>query len=184
VKLLTTDEIREGLDRRFLHMEPAITGLRLLSDGLSEDEVQTIEQCLGVKLPVSFRAAVEKYCFGKLTIGPVGFCSTGDYSAVLERLNSEVHWWGAGARPRTVIMIATSDPFGILLNVANGEVFAMDRERSWSDAIKVATDFNLFLRGIGTAILERTGVNDLEALGQFIATQVKGESSYWVALVK
>lgn len=183
--LLSVDEIKHGLDREFLPLEPMLTGLRLIDGGVSDDALEAFESTMGVKLPISFREIVKSYDFGRLTIGPVAFCNGGDYLVELKKINSIVPWWGGDLRPNSLLMVANSDPFAILINLDDGEVLAMDVELGWQKAQSIARSFDLFVKGIGTTMLRRDRNVDPDVLSKGISAEVGSvEQAYWLQLAK
>ena len=183
--LLSTQEIKQGLDREFMPLEPMLTGLRLIEGGLSDAALDAFERNLDLLLPPTFREVVKKYDFGRLTIGPVVFCNTGDYLAELTKLNTTVAWWSERSRPVNLLMVANSDPFAILLNLESGEVMAMDAERGLQAACTIAHNFDLLVRGLGTTMLGRNEATDRISLGAAVASEVgAAERSYWLQLAK
>jgi hypothetical protein len=183
--LLSMQEIKQGLDKEFLPLEPMLTGLRLIEGGFSDGALYEFERSMNLLLPVAFREIVKEYDFGKLTIGPVVFCNMGDYLAELTKLNSKVAWWGSGIRPANLLMVANSDPFAILLNLENGEVLVMDVEQGWQASSTVAHSFDLFLKGVGTTMLRRNQSTDRVALGLDVASDVgSSDQAYWLQLAK
>jgi hypothetical protein len=179
------EEIRQGLDKEFLPLEPMLNGFRLVEGGVSDAALDTFERDINLLLPAAFRALVREYDFGNLTIGPIVFCNTGDYLGELTKLNTEIAWWGAGARPTNLLMVANSDPFVVLLNLENGAVLAMDIERGWQAANIVASGFDLFVMGVGTTMLRRNESSDRAALARDVLSDVKGaDLPYWLQLAK
>lgn len=179
--LLSLDDVRDGLDKEFLPLEPMLTGFRLIPKCLPDEDVDGCERRLGVSFPEAFRKLISAFDFGNLTIGPVSFSAAGDYLAELVDFNESVHWWGASdKRPQDFIMIANSDPFVFLLNVKSGQVYAFDRERDWSELFRVSIDFTGFLRGIGSVMLLHNSVTDTKILGENICMDAQGENKdFW-----
>ena len=122
MSLMTVTDIRDGLEREFLPLEPMLSGFRLVSGGVSSPAVRECERQLGVTFPDDFRALIQTFDFGNLTIGPVAFCETGNYLERLIRWNTGERWWGDGARPESQV-IAISDPYTILLDAANDTIW-------------------------------------------------------------
>lgn len=181
--LFSLQHIKRALNEKFAPLEPMLTGLRLIDGGLDDAAVAKLESMLGTKFPEAYREAIQAYNFGLLTIGPVAFCNTGDYSSELAELNTSAHWWGRGARPSELLMIANSDPFAILLDVETGAVLAMDPSQGPAAARRVAADFEAYLRGIGTVMLSREAMVDKTALGKEVASLAKSvDSDYWIQL--
>lgn len=79
-------------------------------------------------------------------------------------------WWGSGERPKGRLMIAANDGFVILLESISGRILAFSRDESSECAQVIATDFETFIRGVGTAYLFRDdAVEDGDKLAEFIA---------------
>ena len=143
------------------------------------------EDRLSVKFPANFRGIISSFDFGRLTIGPVVFCTTGDYLSELLELNLQVHWWGSGIRPSNLLMIANSDPCAILLDLGTCEVLSMDAEDGYQKSGKIARNFEKFLRGLGTIVLTRNHINDKRELAQSVFKDVEGqESEFWFELAQ
>lgn len=183
--LLSIEEIRKGLDKEFLPLEPMLSGFRLVKHELPEQLVVNVENQLSVTFPAKFREMIQSYDFGKLTIGPIAFCGTGDYLKELIESNVSVLWWGEGKRPHNLVMVANSDPFAILLDVNTGALLAMDAERGWQNSKIIAADFEEFLRGVGTVMLRRNEIADKETLAQAIVVAVGGQDlDFWYGLAR
>ncbi|MGY3231222.1 hypothetical protein ACVWWJ_002706 [Luteibacter sp. HA06] len=183
--LYSLKDLQHSLDVKFAHQEPMLTGFRLLDGGLDDERVVHAESVLGVSFPRAFREAIKLLSFEHFTIGPVAFCYTGDYLAEMMRLNISVHWWGEGPRPAEWLMVANSDPYAILISIDTGAIWVMDPERGSREAVCVAPDFDIYLRGVGTVILERNIVADKVALARNISSEVGGlGAEYWDYLAK
>lgn len=180
--LLSIKEIQQGLDREFAPLEPMIAGLRLVNGGVSNEAIVNCERELGVAFCDTFRSMIERYDFGRLTIGPIVFCNTGNYLGELVQLNAET-WWGKGPRPKGAIVVANSDPFIIILDMNIGTVHSMDAERGWSHSTLIAREFDLFFRGVGTTMLCRSEMSNRDAFARDIATAVGGtDIAFWLHL--
>jgi hypothetical protein len=183
--LLTISEIQQGLNRKFAPLEPLLTGFRLIPAGVPEMALVQYERELATPLPSAFRNAIQTFDFGRLTVGPVAFGSTGDYLKELRNLNTNVKWWGEGKRPANLLMVANSDPYAILLDLVTAGVRAMDAERGWKNATDVANGFLAYLRGLGTAMLRRESVADKLSFANELLADVGGaDLAYWVNLLK
>ena len=183
--LLTLGEVQQGLDAAWQHLEPVHRGFRLIPGGVSAVARAECERTLGVRFSGAFREAIESYDFGWLTIGPVAFCATGDYLRMLVRRNEGLPWWDEGQRPPDLISIAGSDPYDILLDVAQGSVRAFDGELGWRTSTLVARDFTTYLRGLGTAWLLARDAEDRRAFAGDLATEVGAEDHlYWRRLMR
>ena len=183
VKLLSVEEIKAGLDREFIPLEPMLTGFRLIEKNTPESAIKSVEKLISTRFPDSFRELIAKFDFGNLTIGPVVFCATGDYLTELIELNSNVTWWGQGQRPENLIMIGNSDPFAILLNTHSGSVCALDSEFGWGKSKKISDDFFGFYSALGTVVLTRNQTLDHRKLAAEILEEVGGEDfEFWLRL--
>ncbi|MES1202206.1 MAG: SMI1/KNR4 family protein [Pseudomonadota bacterium] len=182
---MTEAELQRGLDDRFLPFEPEFTGYRLRDGGAREEDFRAYETELDERLPHQFRRWVTSYNFGELAMGPTVFGASGDYLKRVMELNSDIVWWGGGgSRPAHLLLIANYDPYGILLNVLSGKVLAMDSEKDWRNATDIADDFDLFVRGIGTAFLLGSKVNDRDEAARDIVAAVGGDDiAYWRQLI-
>lgn len=141
MKLMSVEEIKAELDREFTPLEPTLTGFRLIEKNTPDSPIKSTEKLISTNFPNGFRELIAKFDFGNLTIGPIVFCSSGDYLAELVELNLNAMWWGGGQQPENIIMIANSDPFAILLNTNSGSVYAFDSETGWKKSKKISADF-------------------------------------------
>lgn len=185
VMLYSIQKIQHALNDKFSPLEPMLTGFCLQNGGLDEVRVAYVESALDVVLPSAFRETIESFNFDNLTIGPIAFCSSGDYAAELVELNTSIHWCGEGVRPAGWLMVANSDPYAILLSISTGAVWVMDPERGLGEAVCVAADFAAYLRGVGTVILNRSIVVDKAVLVRDVSSEVGGLGpDYWTYLAK
>lgn len=179
----------EALDNEFGSLEPALTGLRLIRPGISQADLAKLESMLCAILPAAFASAVCEFNLGSLTIGPTVFGHESDYTSVLQTANidSAVPWWGEGARPTPLVMFANSDPFVLAIDCEGGRVLALRHGEGLDRAVKVAADFNLFLRGIGTVFVVRRAEPGQGALqvgpwvGSLVGSSPEG-IAYWSQL--
>jgi len=178
--LKTIQEIQQDLDKAFLPLEArGITGLRLIEGGLPEATIDYFEEGLGVSLPADFRAFLNAYDLGRLTLGPVAFCGNGQYLKHLSALNDN------DSRPAELLVIANSDPYLILLNLKGGGVLALDHELGWEAVMPIARTFELFIRGLGTMSEARARRAAPASLAQAIAADAGvSYSPYWLTLVR
>ncbi|WP_371764996.1 SMI1/KNR4 family protein [Massilia sp.] len=183
MKLLSVEEIKAELDREFTPLEPMLTGFRLIEKNTPDSAIKSAEKLISTNFPYGFRELIAKFDFGNLTIGPVVFCSSGDYLAELVELNLNVMWWGGGQRPENIIMIGNSDPFAILLNTNSGSVYAFDSENGWEKSKKISDDFFGFFSALGTVVLTRNQTLDRRKLAEEILEEVGAEDfEFWLRL--
>jgi hypothetical protein len=187
VKLLDFDEIQLRLDERFIPLEPMLLGMRLVPGNDLDSKLAACERQLGITFPKAFASLATRFDFGYLTIGPITFCSTGDYFSWLLDGNQDepgqiFPWWSGARRPRDIIAIANSDGFGVFLDVKNGKVFVIDDcSDSSAEMFEVSTSFDLFVRTLATAMLERNpdGGNELLARSIASAAGVDQSNRFW-----
>jgi hypothetical protein len=179
--LKTMQEIRRDLDETFLPLEArGITGMRLLDGGLPEETIARFEERLGtLPWPAEFREFLCRYDFGDLTLGLVHFCGNGRYLDSLAMFNSSPR------RPPELLVVASSDPHLILLNLDDGSVLALANDLGWDATMPVARDFELFMRGLATMAEARARRAAPPSLAKAIAAEVGApESPYWLTWVR
>lgn len=185
--LLELTEIQTRLDEQFLPLEPMLTGFRLVTSPVTQADVERMERQLGVVFPVACSSLVRRFDFGRFTIGPMQFGYSGDFLAEVVEMNQEGEadgncWWGGGARPRDLLLIAGSDPNSLLLNCRTGTVSALQNWEPWpAGEIVVAQDFERLLRGLGTAFLQRNPAGGNAELADEVSRDVGvgEENSFW-----
>lgn len=170
--LLGFDEIAKRLDEQFLPLEPDLNGFRLLHSRLKETDIRRIESILRVTLSNQSRELLLKYDLGNLTIGPISFCTTGDYVSWLIAMNAEKRtsgitnkWWTGERRPDNQLLIALSDDYAVCLDTHTDHVKAFRSGSSPTSAVDVADSFPIFLQAIGTVFLIRND-QDIHARNQ------------------
>lgn len=181
--LLSIEDIKSGLDKEFLPLEPMITGFRVIEKRTKADEIENIGKRLGVAFPDSFSSLICRYDFGHFTIGQIVFSSSGDYLNDLLNINTG-NWWGEGQRPNNKIVVAISDPYTFILDVDSESISAFTSDLNWHDAKIISSDFTLFFYGIGTIFLLRSKKSP-----QIIANQVSKAvgsqyNEFWLKLAE
>ena len=183
--LLSISDIQQGLDRKFVPLEPLLTGLRLIPANVPQTALEESERQLATPFPAAFRDLIKAFDFGRLTIGPVAFGHTGDYLKELTHLNTQVRWWGEGQRPAHLLLVANSDPYAILLDTGTGGVRAMDPGRDRKTSTDIGNGFQTYIRALGTAILRRERVVDKLSFAKELLADVGGaDLAYWTSLVE
>jgi hypothetical protein len=186
--LFSIETIRKEFDEEFLALERDIDGLRLIPGGLVPDQVRRLEERLCVTFPSDFVELVCAFDFGNLTLGPVQFCGSGDYSSQLIELNEQDEWgnqwWEGKVRPDGTVMIANSDPFAFVLDTTSGGVLGFIHEEGWAQAQRIAANFALYVRGLGTAMRHCWSGTYTASLATQISEAVGAESHrFWRHLV-
>ncbi|MBN2259763.1 MAG: SMI1/KNR4 family protein [Clostridiales bacterium] len=185
--LLKIDEIKAKLDEKFLPLEPVITGLRMVDSSMNEDILNDLERSLGTSFPFPFRKLLLQYDFGRLTIGPVVFGTTGDYDKILNKYNlsEETKWWRGGSHSKEVIMIANSDPYAICLNCTSGEVLAFLHEKDLKNSVSISSCFDKFISGIGTVFFKRLEIEDRTKLVSEVVLETESKDlMFWSYLAE
>jgi hypothetical protein len=183
--LLTIQQIQLGLDKKFRSLEPMLSGFRLEEGGSLESEVSQCETFFKTTFPNDFRNLIKQFDFGKFTVGPIVFCNNGEYLNEVITLNTSIVWWGVGPRPKNFLMIANSDPYSVLLALDTGAVWVMDKESDYEQATCVANSFELYLRGVGTVMLQRGEFSNKDQLAGMVLMSVGGLGlGYWEYLAK
>jgi hypothetical protein len=174
MQLLTLDEVRARLEDLAEQHSSLSELFRLPAAACDPEVIATCFRQIGVNPPNSFSEIVLKYDFGSFTLGFVAFGHTGDYFSELAKWNGE-NWWGAGQRPGHLVVVGIGDPCAILLDVSTGAISAIDEDRHWKRALPVASDFELFLRGMGTMMFCEDRTKILGAL----TNMVGGDEAFW-----
>lgn len=187
-RLLTMLELEGELNREFAPLEPDLMGLRLVRPGTSHVEVGVLQALLGVQFPASFTTTMTTFNLGSLTIGPTVFGHEVEYSRVLREANLEpvVPWWGVGERPASTVMFGNSDPYALVLDCTRGDVLAI-QHGGGGGGLVVASDFELFLRGIGTVFVGRQTERAEPDIGPVVGALVGSSSeglAYWSELAR
>ncbi|RCS44775.1 SMI1/KNR4 family protein [Bremerella cremea] len=185
--MLEITEIQTRLDDQFLPLEPMLTGFRLLPSEVTKEDIEHLQHQLNTVLPEQFESMLRRFDFGRFTIGPIAFCNTGDFLAWLCENNqdgsaNEYPWWGSGARPSDLLLIANSDPYAVLLNCKAGLVSVFKHSESWNDHMIVVADaFEPFIRGLGTTFLERNEQGGNSSLADEVSNEVGGGrgNAFW-----
>jgi hypothetical protein len=174
MQLLAFDEVRARL-ADFAEQHPSLSELfRLPAAAYDPEVIAACSRQIGVDLPNSFSDIVLNYDFGRFTLGFVAFGHSGDYFSQLAEWNGE-NWWGAGQRPGHLVIVGAGDPFAILLDVSTEAITAIDDDRNWQRALPVASDFELFLRGMGTMMFCEDRAKILAPLTKAVG----GEEAFW-----
>jgi hypothetical protein len=188
--LLEIESIQRRLDERFLPLEPMITGIRLVTKGNQECALAECELELGISFPPSFIGLTTKFDFGDLTIGPIAFGYGGDYFAWLVDSNQrsspdDPAWWPGADRPEGYVMIASGDPVAILLDTKSERILSFSHLSDVAiESFVIADRFDYFVRGVGTAMLERNPDGGNEDLARDIAYSVgvNPNNGFWLSL--
>jgi hypothetical protein len=169
--LLTLDEIKEGLDKEFLPIEPTLTGFRLLPQAGAGWPLGHWSREPNTMFADGLLEIASRFDLGRLTIGPVTFGSRGNYVHDLDVYNE---YQSAGGLTEFLIF-AISDPFSYAVARKDGAVYVLDPEKGLPEG-PIAGSVAKFLMGVGTVFLKRRQVADKVALADEVANAVN--SSY------
>lgn len=123
---------------------------------MGQADFDRVESALACKLPRSYREVASRINFGHFTLGAIQFGSGRLVQAEeLIAQNADDPWWGAGDRPIDLLSVGGGDPYVILLRLSDGAILAFDGELSWRTSHVVASNIEMFLRGLGTAYFLR-----------------------------
>jgi hypothetical protein len=183
--LLSSESISTGLKAKLAGAPVDVTEFLLRAPGLSTSDIENLARELRTNFTDSFRTALQRYALDPLTIGGVTIGSKGGFEDFVLEMNTDpvVTWWGEGFRPRDLVLIGTSDGFAIIANMADGGIFAFHHGDNPESRVLVATDLDLFVRGLGTASLKK-GDDDISKLASAIANAVGASSDqFWLEFV-
>ena len=187
--LLTLREIQDGLDKEFIPLEPLLEGFRLIDTPEPHFDAARCEAKLQVHLPTSFKSVVGSYDFGRITIGPVAFCNSGDYCREIIRDNRPdefSQWWGPGDRPNGKVLVGSTESYAIILNTLDGTMSVIPNGEPVTRYLTAAQDFEMLVRGVGSVFLLRLQTDDRAAIPVAIAKAVGGEEglAFWSYLAE
>jgi hypothetical protein len=180
--LLEIAALQSKLEDRFA--KAGLARLLLRRSQTSPTQLANSEETLEVRFPEAFRRALLTFDFGDLAIGGVAFSGTGDYLKFLVTRNiaGENPWWGSGERPSGYLVVADTDGYVILLDVASGRLFAFERSENWTDRFEVAANFELFLRALVTAAVSNGGNESALRIAREV--QAPSSTNFWVELME
>lgn len=163
VMLLTIKEIEVELYNKFSPFQGEMDDLILRKRDTPVNNLEKLESHLHVKLKGSFLSFIMEYNLDNFSLGNISFGTGGDYLEKLIYLNEGDgfnNWWEGSLRPKSIIVIALSDPYTILLNTVTGMIYAITSEPSVNDDRPVADDFELFIRVVGSLFLKKISAQD------------------------
>lgn len=172
--LLSFEEIRQGLDEKFVPLEPMLTGLRLLPNADCRTPLGRWSDESSAALPGGLREMAERFDLGRLTIGPVTFGNRGDYAHDLDLYNPQQ----AADVELGFLVFAISDPFSVAISRKDGSIYVIDPEKIEPEG-PIASSVAQFLRGLGTVFLKRTEVLDKISLADEVAGAVDSSSEWF-----
>lgn len=180
MKLLTFDQIQVALLERYredLRDFPQAFD-RHIPKPASETQLNevcvAVFQLTGYDCPPNLSAIASKWDLTHLSIANFSFGYKGTFAERLinnNRSDAVNTWWEDAfeQRPQTMLFIAQSDPYVLLLNVQTDEVLANIADEGASTAKKIASDLVTCLRMLVTIQLYRPAEH-----GSLTVDEVKG----------
>ncbi|MFW0767458.1 nuclease [Trabulsiella odontotermitis] len=155
--LLTIADIESQLDEKFSRFQGEMDDLILRKRLEPLKNIRGLEEELNIKLDSEFLSFITEYDLDNFSLGNISFGSGQNYIDTLIKLNSENdfnQWWSGESRPGGIIVVAISDPYAILLNSFNGEIYAITSESDINENEPISVNFELFIRGVGSLFLK------------------------------
>ncbi|EOW6744292.1 nuclease [Cronobacter dublinensis] len=162
--MLTILDIEKRLREKFYPYQEEMDDLILKKRTCTLANLSKLESELNVKICNDFLLFLETYDLDNFSLGNVAFGTGEDYVNTLIELNKESdfnHWWLGHKRPEGVIIIAISDPYTILLNNNNGQIYGINGESYQFREGEISKSFELFVRGVGTLFLKEGTVSEV-----------------------
>ena len=153
MQLLTIDEIISPIMEETEGLDAEITdGIILSKKEIPQSEIEKVKSELGIEyLDSAFSEHILSYNWGNF-----GFLSYqfgyGDETSLSWLINRNLDYEEYPVlRKKNLIIIANGDPYTILLECNSGEIYAFTSDMSYEEIIPVASDFEEFVRAMGTA---------------------------------
>jgi hypothetical protein len=189
--LLSLASIEDGLKERFgelaakhpVHFGACIP--RASNRHEAERLAGSIRRSLDCRLPPSFVDAMATWDLGHCEIAGILFGRSSRYDEQVAEYNAPkpgIRWWedtNVDSRPPDLIMVASSDPWILLLHCVTGQVLAYDCEAGSPTARPIASDFTHLLRGLATVELASGNQASSQALFESVASSVGQPESVW-----
>jgi len=153
MQLLTIDEIISSIMEETEGLDAEITdGIILSKKEIPQSEIEKLKSELGIEyLDSSFSEHILSYNWGNF-----GFLSYqfgyGDETSLswLITRNLEYEDYPVLLK-KNLIIIANGDPYTILLECKSGKIYAFTSDMRYEEIVTIASDFEEFIRGMGTA---------------------------------
>lgn len=153
MQLLTIDEIISSILEETEGLDSEITdGIILRKEEISPSEIEKLKSELKIEyLDSVFTENILSYNWGNF-----GFLSYqfgyGDEASLNWLINRNLEYDEYPVlRKNNLIIIANGDPYTILLECKSGEIYAFTSDMSYEEIVPVASDFEEFVREMGTA---------------------------------
>ncbi|EOT1172835.1 nuclease [Cronobacter dublinensis] len=162
--MLTILDIEKKLLEKFYPYQEEMDDLILKKRACTLANLSKLESGLNIKICNDFLLFLETYDLDNFSLGNVTFGTGEDYVNTLIEINKENefnHWWLGYRRPESVIVIAISDPYTILLNNDNNKIYGISGESYQFEKEEISKSFELFVRGVGTLFLKEGSVSEV-----------------------
>ncbi|MDK1252859.1 SMI1/KNR4 family protein [Cronobacter dublinensis] len=162
--MLTILDIEKKLREKFYPYQEEMDDLILKKRTCTLANLSKLESELNIKICNDFLLFLETYDLDNFSLGNVTFGTGEDYVNTLIEINKENefnHWWLGHRRPESVIVIAISDPYTILLNNDNNKIYGISGESYQFEKEEISKSFELFVRGVGTLFLKEGSVSEV-----------------------
>ena len=162
--MLTILDIEKKLREKFYPYQEEMDDLILKKRACALANLSKLESELNIKICNDFLLFLEAYDLDNFSLGNVTFGTGEDYVNTLIEINKENefnHWWLGHRRPESVIVIAISDPYTILLNNDNNKIYGISGESYQFEKEEISKSFELFVRGVGTLFLKEGSVSEV-----------------------
>ena len=153
MQLLTIDKIISSILEETEGLDAEITdGIILRKEEISPSEIEKLKSELEIEyLDLVFTENILSYNWGNF-----GFLSYqfgyGDEMSLNWLINRNLEYEDYTVlRKKNLIIIANGDPYTILLECKSGEIYAFTSDMSYEEIVPVASDFEEFVKAMGTA---------------------------------
>ena len=175
--LLSIEEIECQLEEKFSAFNGELDDLKLIRRSHCLDDIEAAEKQFGIRFPEDFLSFISIYNLDICSLGKIAFGTGTPYLEWIVKINqpSELGcWWSGSRRPEGIIVIALSDPYTILLNTLDRQIYTMTSESEMDKFELVAINFNSFIRGIGSIFLNAASASEIE-----IKVGAGRQSKFW-----
>lgn len=189
--LLSLSSIEDGLKGRFGELaaqHPAHFGACVPRASTRDDAERLageIQRSLDCRLPPSFVDAMATWDLGHCEIAGILFGRGSRYDEQVAEYNAPtpgIRWWEdteGTSRPADLIMVASGDPWILLLHCVTGQALAYDSEAGSPTARPIASDFSHLVRGLATVELATGDQARSQGFFESIAGSVGQPESVW-----
>ena len=153
MQLLTIDEIISSIMKETDGLDAEITdGIVLSKKEIPQSEIEKLKSELGIEyLDSVFSEYILGYNWGNFGILSYQF-GYGDETSLSWLINRNLDYDEYPVlRKKNLIIIANGDPYTILLECKSGEIYAFTSDMSYEEIVPIASDFEEFVRAMGTA---------------------------------